>query len=128
MLGADVIMAFDECAIPGDRPYILESIHRTHRWAERCLKAKNNPDQALFGIFQGGIFPDLRQTSAKFITSLDFPGYAIGGLSVGEKKTDMLQILDLVDDLLPTQKPRYLMGVGTPIDLIEGVRRGGGYV
>jgi len=123
-LGADIIMAFDECAIPEDRRYSQEAMQRTHRWAERCLKANNDSTQALFGIIQGGIFPDLRQQSAEFITSLDFSGYAVGGLSVGEKKSDMLKVLDLVDDLLPRNKPRYLMGVGTPLDLIEGVRRG----
>ena len=123
-LGADIIMAFDECPEPTNRKNNEKALERTHQWAERCLKAKTRSDQALFGIIQGGIFPDLRQKSAEFISSLDFPGYAIGGLSVGESKTQMLQILDLVDDFLPKEKPRYLMGVGTPEDLIEGVRRG----
>jgi queuine tRNA-ribosyltransferase len=123
-LGADIIMAFDECSEPTDRKYNENAMERTHQWAERCLKSKTRSDQALFGIIQGGIFPDLRLKSAEFISSLDFPGYAIGGLSVGESKAQMLQILDLVDDLLPKEKPRYLMGVGTPEDLIEGVRRG----
>lgn len=123
-LGADIIMAFDECPEPTNRKYNEKALERTHHWAERCLKAKTRSDQALFGIIQGGIFPDLRQKSAEFITSLDFQGYAVGGLSVGESKTQMLQILDLVDDFLPKAKPRYLMGVGTPEDLIEGVRRG----
>jgi queuine tRNA-ribosyltransferase len=97
---------------------------RTHRWAERCLIAKKNNEQALFGIVQGGVDPDLRSASAKFITSLPFPGIAIGGLSVGEKKKDMYATLDLVTSFLPEEKPRYLMGVGTPEDLIEGVRLG----
>ncbi len=123
-LGADIIMAFDECSPPDDRSYVEKSIQRTHAWAERCLKAKSRSDQALFGIVQGGIFPDLREKSARFITALDFPGYAIGGLSVGETKTEMHEILDLVDTLLPADKPRYLMGVGSPEDLINGIRRG----
>lgn len=123
-LGADIIMAFDECTLPDNRRYCRQAMQRTHHWAERCLKAKDNPDQAIFGIIQGGIFPDLRQQSAEFITSLDFPGYAIGGLSVGESRSDMLKILDLMDDLMPMSKPRYLMGVGTPLDLIEGIKRG----
>ncbi|HWQ46756.1 MAG TPA: tRNA guanosine(34) transglycosylase Tgt [Longilinea sp.] len=124
LLGADIIMAFDECSDPDDRSYVEKSIERTHVWAERCLKAKTRPDQALFGIVQGGIYPDLREKSARFITGLDFPGYAIGGLSVGETKTQMHEILDMVDPLLPVNKPRYLMGVGSPEDLINGIRRG----
>jgi queuine tRNA-ribosyltransferase len=123
-LGADIIMAFDECSEPANRKNMEKALEHTHLWAERCLKTKTRSDQALFGIIQGGIFPDLRQKSAEFIKSLNFPGYAVGGLSVGESKIQMLQILDLVDDLLPKEKPRYLMGVGTPEDLIEGVRRG----
>ncbi len=123
-LGADIIMAFDECAPPYDRLYIEQAMHRTHQWAERCLKAKTRADQALFGIVQGGIFPDLRQQSAAWIASLGFPGHAIGGLSVGETKTEMHAILDLVDEALPENKPRYLMGVGTPEDLINGIARG----
>ena len=123
-LGADIIMAFDECADPEDRKYILEAMDRTHCWAERCLKAKTRADQALFGIVQGGIYPDLREKSALFINNLDFPGHAIGGLSVGESKEDMLRILEVVNAALPAHKPRYLMGVGTPYDLIEGIRRG----
>lgn len=123
-LGADIIMAFDECADPENRDYIYKAMERTHRWAERCLKAKKRTDQALFGIIQGGIYPDLREKSAQFINSLDVPGHAIGGLSVGESKEDMLRILEVVDATLPAYKPRYLMGVGTPYDLIEGIRRG----
>jgi len=123
-LGADIIMAFDECAPPQDRAYNEQAVERTHAWAERCVAAKTRPDQALFGIVQGGIFPDLRTRSAEFIKSLDLPGYAIGGLSVGESKEDMYANLDVVDPLLPDDKPRYLMGVGSPEDLVSGVQRG----
>jgi queuine tRNA-ribosyltransferase len=123
-LGADIIMAFDECAPPYDRMYNEDAIQRTHRWAERCLKAKTRSDQALFGIIQGGIFPDLRVQSVEFISSMDFPGIAIGGLSVGETKAEMLEMLDLIDPILPADKPRYLMGVGSPEDIVEGVARG----
>lgn len=97
---------------------------RTHSWAERCLQVKTRSDQALFGIVQGGIFEDLRRESAEFIASLDTPGIAIGGLSVGETKSEMHSILELVDQVLPEDKPRYLMGVGTPEDLVNGVSRG----
>jgi queuine tRNA-ribosyltransferase len=124
LLGADIIMAFDECAPPNDREYSMHAMQRTHVWAERCLKAKTRGDQALFGIVQGGIFLDLRQQSAEFIRSLDVPGIAIGGLSVGESKQDMHAVLDLVSDVLPTEKPRYLMGVGSPEDIIQGIMRG----
>ena len=123
-LGADIIMALDECAEPHDRVYIQQAMQRTHQWAERCLKAWTNHGQALFGIVQGGIFPELREASAQFITDLPFPGIAIGGLSVGEAKEETHAMLDLVNDILPEDKPRYLMGVGTPEDLVEGVRRG----
>ena len=123
-LGADIIMAFDECASPYDREYSIKAMQRTHAWAERCLQAKHRPEQALFGIIQGGIFPDLRQESARYIGSLGFPGHAIGGLSVGETKAEMHSMLELVDTLLPDDRPRYLMGVGTPEDLINGVLRG----
>jgi queuine tRNA-ribosyltransferase len=123
-LGADIIMAFDECPEPYDRAYNEQALARTHAWAERCLAAKTRPDQALFGIVQGGVFPDLRQRSAEFIASLGFPGHAIGGLSVGETKDEMHRILEVVDAVLPEDKPRYLMGVGTPEDLVNGVLRG----
>ena len=123
-LGADIIMAFDECSDPTDESYSIQALERTHRWAERCLKAKTRDDQALFGIVQGGIVPKLRKASAEFISSLDFPGYAIGGLSVGESKADMLSTIEIVNQVLPQDKPRYLMGVGTPYDLIEGIYRG----
>jgi queuine tRNA-ribosyltransferase len=123
-LGADIIMAFDECSDPNDRAYSRIAMERTHRWAERSLKAHVSPDQALFGIIQGGISPELRIESAQFISSLPFPGIAIGGLSVGESKADMHSILEVVQPILPTNKPRYLMGVGTPEDLLNGIRRG----
>lgn len=123
-LGADIIMAFDECAEPYDRTYNTEAVERTHRWAERCLIAKTRADQALFGIVQGGIFPDLRKKSAEFITALDFPGNAIGGLSVGETKDEMHAMLKVVNSVLPIGKPRYLMGVGTPEDLVNCVGLG----
>jgi queuine tRNA-ribosyltransferase len=123
-LGADIIMAFDECADPNDHEYIEGAMQRTHRWAERCLKVKRRSDQALFGIVQGGINPDLRQQSSEFIASLDFPGHAIGGLSVGETKQETRATIDLVNNVLPEDKPRYLMGVGTPEDLIDGIARG----
>jgi len=123
-LGADIIMAFDECAHPYNYIYNQQAMDRTHDWARRCLEAKTRNDQILFGIVQGGIFPDLRQQSAEFIASLEFPGHAIGGLSVGETKAEMFTVLDVVDHVLPENKPRYLMGVGTPHDLIEGILRG----
>lgn len=123
-LGADIIMAFDECAPPYDREYNERALARTHAWAERCLAVKTRVDQALFGIVQGGVFHDLREQSARFIAGLDFPGIAIGGLSVGETKPEMNAVLDLLDPLLPRYKPRYLMGVGSPEDLINGIARG----
>lgn len=123
-LGADIIMAFDECAAPDDREYNLKSMRRTHAWAQRCVDAKTRSDQALFGIVQGGVFPDLRKESARFISSLGLPGSAIGGLSVGETKQQMHAMLEVVDPILPRDKPRYLMGVGSPEDLVNGVKRG----
>jgi queuine tRNA-ribosyltransferase len=123
-LGADLIMCFDECPEPYNLSYNKEALERTHNWAVRCREAQTRSDQALFGIVQGGIFPDLRIESAKFISSLDFPGNAIGGLSVGETKQEFHQIIDVVTDILPSTKPRYLMGVGTPRDIVEGVIRG----
>jgi queuine tRNA-ribosyltransferase len=123
-LGADIIMAFDECSDPNDHAYSRLAMDRTHRWAERCLQAKTRDDQALFGIIQGGVQADLRAESAEFIASLDTPGIAIGGLSVGETKEEMHATLDVIPPLLPENKPRYLMGVGTPEDLINGVLRG----
>ena len=123
-LGADIIMAFDECATPYDESYSLKAMERTHQWAVRCMNAKTREDQALFGIVQGGIFPELRKQSAEFISTIDFPGYAIGGLSVGETKVEMYHTIEIVNKILPAEKPRYLMGVGTPEDLIYGVQRG----
>ncbi len=123
-LGADIIMAFDECAPPYERDYNQRALQRTHAWAERCLQAKKRSDQALFGIVQGGVFPDLREQSAQYITSLGFSGNAIGGLSVGETKDEMNAMLEVVDAVLPEDRPRYLMGVGAPEDLVNGVRRG----
>ena len=123
-LGADMIMAFDECSDPNDHAYSKIAMERTHRWAERSLAAKTRTDQALFGIIQGGVNPQLRKDSAQFITSMPFSGIAIGGLSVGESKEEMHFVVDLVTPLLPENKPRYLMGVGTPEDLINGIARG----
>ena len=124
-LGADVIMAFDECPpYPAPREAVEEATARTTRWARRSREAHTRSDQALFGIVQGGVHADLRERSAEEIVALGFPGHAIGGLSVGEPKEDMIAVLDHLDPVLPAEKPRYLMGVGTPQDLIEGVARG----
>jgi queuine tRNA-ribosyltransferase len=123
-LGADIIMVLDECAPPTQRDYNEQALRRTHLWAERCKKAHTRSDQALFGIVQGGVFPELRVQSARFLVDLDFPGYAIGGLAVGETKEQMHAVLDLTDQLLPANKPRYLMGVGTAEDFFEAVSRG----
>ena len=123
-LGADIIMAFDECAQPYDRAYSQRAMERTHTWAERSLRAHTNQDQALFGIVQGGSFADLRQHSAEALTALDFPGYAIGGLSVGETKPEMNAMIEVVNAILPPGKPRYLMGVGAPEYLVNGIQRG----
>jgi queuine tRNA-ribosyltransferase len=125
-LGADIIMAFDECPpYPAEYTYVKQSLERTTRWAERCLKAHARPhEQALFAIVQGGMYEDLRRQSAMELTSMDFPGYAIGGLSVGEPKPLMYEVLDYTVPLLPADKPRYLMGVGSPDALVEGAIRG----
>ncbi len=123
-LGSDFITCLDECAEPLDYEYNLEALERTHAWAKRCKAAKSRPDQALFGIVQGGIFPDLRERSARFFAELGFDHYAIGGLSVGEAKEKMHTILEVVNAILPTGRVRYLMGVGTPHDLVECVARG----
>ena len=124
-LGADVIMCLDECP-PHDAPpdKLLAAVDRTTRWAARCRAAQRRDDQALFGIVQGGTNLALREHSAKGLLPLDFPGYAIGGLSVGEAPAAMYTTLDDTVPMLPTDKPRYLMGVGRPIDLIEGILRG----
>ena len=124
-LGADIIMAFDQCPPPRDRNEVEAALERTHHWLRRCREA--HPDdsrQALFGIVQGGIFPDLRAVSARAVTELDLKGYAIGGLAVGESKQEMYQTLDETLPRLPTDRPRYLMGVGEPDDLVEGIMRG----
>ncbi|MEK3882711.1 tRNA guanosine(34) transglycosylase Tgt [Paenibacillus sp. PL2-23] len=125
-LGPDIMMAFDECPpYPAEYEYIKQSTERTSRWAERCLKAHARPqDQALFAIVQGGMHKDLRIQSARDLTSMDFPGYAIGGLSVGEPKHLMYEVLDYTVPELPADKPRYLMGVGSPDALVEGSIRG----
>jgi len=123
-LGADIIVCFDECAPPDDYDYNVQALARTHAWAQACQAAKTRDDQALFGIVQGGVFADLRAQSARFLTGLGFDGYAIGGLSVGETKEQMHASLEAVDPLLPADRPRYLMGVGTPQDLVECVARG----
>ena len=123
-LGADIIMAFDECPEPYDRAYNEQALQRTHAWAARCKEAQTRTDQALFGIVQGGVFPDLRQQSAETIAALDFPGNAIGGLSVGETKEEMYAMLDVLHPILPQDRPRYLMGVGTVEDIINGIQRG----
>ncbi|PSL35121.1 tRNA-guanine transglycosylase [Planomicrobium soli] len=125
-LGSDIMMAFDECPpYPASHEYMKSSVERTSRWAERCLEAHARPnEQALFGIIQGGEYEDLRQQSARDLVSLDFPGYAIGGLSVGEPKDVMNRALEFTTPLMPFDKPRYLMGVGSPDSLIDGAIRG----
>ena len=125
-LGSDIMMAFDECPpYPAEYDYMLKSVDRTTRWAERCLKAHKRPnEQGLFGIVQGGGYEELRKRSAMDLVSLDFPGYAIGGLSVGEPKDVMNAMLEHTTPLLPANKPRYLMGVGSPDSLVDGAIRG----
>ena len=125
-LGADIIMAFDECVeYPATYEYTKQSMERTTRWAKRCLEAHSRTDeQALFGIIQGGFFKDLREKSAKDLIELDLPGYAIGGISVGEPKEEFLDILRYTTPKMPKNKPRYLMGVGTPDYLIEAALAG----
>lgn len=125
-LGSDIMMAFDECPpMPAEYDYVKKSIERTTRWAKRCLDAHQRPeDQALFGIIQGGEYEDLREQSAKDLVELDFPGYAIGGLSVGEPKPVMYKMVEHTEQFMPKDKPRYLMGVGSPDALIECSIRG----
>ena len=124
-LGSDIAMAFDVCSpYPCDHRTATEAMHRTHRWAARCKKAHTREDQALFGIVQGAFYEDLRIESAKTLADMDFPGYGIGGLSVGEPKPVMYDKLEKIEPYMPKEKPRYLMGVGTPDCLIEGVLRG----
>jgi queuine tRNA-ribosyltransferase len=124
-LGSDIAMVFDECTpYPCTHEYALEALKRTTRWAKRCADAHKREDQALFGIVQGSTFADLRRQSARELVELDFPGYAVGGLSVGEPKEIMYEMLDVTVGDLPVEKPRYLMGVGSPDCLVEGVIRG----
>lgn len=130
-IGADIMMAFDECC-PGtaDRTYATESMNRTHRWLDRCIARFDSTDdvydyhQHLFPIVQGCIYPDLRQEAAKRLRDLDRDGYAIGGLAVGEPAEKMYEMIEVVNDILPENKPRYLMGVGTPWNILEGIERG----
>ena len=124
-LGADIAMAFDECAPAHcDRNYTIAAMNRTHRWAERCKKSHTRVDQALFGIIQGGMHADLRIESTMVLTDMDFPGYGIGGLSVGEPKPVMYEMLEAIMPHMPKHKPHYLMGVGSPDCLVEGAMRG----
>jgi len=125
VLGADIIMTFDECVpYPCDYDYALSALRRTTQWAVRCKNAHKNSSQSLFGIIQGSMYKDLREMSAKEIVSLDFDGIAIGGLSVGETKSMMYEMIEVVEPIIPFSKPRYLMGVGTPEDLWECIERG----
>jgi len=124
-LGADIIMALDECpAYDNSFEKVREAMNRTHQWAERCQRVKKRDDQALYAIVQGGVFPELRRQSAEYLVSLDFPGYAIGGLSIGEPKKVTFAVVEETIALLPEDKPRYLMGVGSPEDIFEGIARG----
>lgn len=124
-LGADIIMVLDECPAHDDSfEKVKRATERTHKWAERCLKARKRPDQSLYAIVQGGLSPELRRQSAEYLASLDFPGYAIGGLSLGEPKRVTLAMIDETIAFLPENKPRYLMGVGSPEDIVEAVSRG----
>lgn len=123
-LGADIAMCLDECPDPLDRTANERALVHTHAWAARCQAAHSRPDQALFGIVQGGIFPDLRAESARYLGELGFPGYSVGGLAVGETKAQMIDTLALTCPLLPADKPRYLMGVGAPEDILEAVAQG----
>jgi len=124
-LGADIIMALDECPAHDDSlEKVQTATDRTHQWAERCQRAQRRSDQALYAIVQGGTFPQLRRQSAEFLASLEFPGYAIGGLSLGEPKRITLAMTEETVALLPENKPRYLMGIGSPEDIVEGIARG----
>ncbi len=124
-IGADIMMAFDVCSpYPCTYQEAKKAMEQTHRWLERCFNAKTNPKQALFPIVQGAFFDDLRRESANVISSYDAVGYAIGGLSVGESKEEMNHFVEFTAPLLPENKPRYLMGVGTPEDLLDGIKRG----
>ncbi|GAI44062.1 unnamed protein product, partial [marine sediment metagenome] len=124
-LGADIIMTLDECPAYDDSlEKVNRAMDRTHQWAERCQRAQKRSDQALYAIVQGGVFPQLRRQSAEYLTSLGFSGYALGGLSLGEPKKATLAMTEETVTLLPENKPRYLMGVGSPEDLLEGIARG----
>jgi queuine tRNA-ribosyltransferase len=124
-LGADIIMAFDECIpYPATHEYTAKSIRTTLKWADECLKAHTRSDQALFGIVQGSVYEDLRRDCARELTAMDFPGYAIGGVSVGEGLELLKKVVDYTAPFLPENKPRYLMGVGLPEDILESVERG----
>lgn len=125
-LGSDIMMCFDECVHYGaDHEYTRKSMEMTHRWAKRCKDAQKFPEkQAIFGIIQGGMYKDLRTESAKVMSEMDFPGYSIGGLSVGEPKEEMIELLHHTTSHMPWDKPRYLMGVGTPDYLLETVASG----
>ncbi len=124
-LGSDVAMVLDHViGLPADHAAVKDACQRSVRWARRCLDAHVQSDQALFAIVQGGLDPELRQWCARELVEIGFPGYAIGGLSVGETPHDMYRMLDVTCEVLPTDRPRYLMGVGRPQDLLEGVRRG----
>ncbi|WP_155877699.1 tRNA guanosine(34) transglycosylase Tgt [Desulfuromonas sp. AOP6] len=124
-LGADIIMAFDECIpYPATHDYTAKSIKKTLRWAEQCLRSHGRADQALFGIVQGSVYEDLRRECAKALTAMDFPGYAIGGVSVGEGLELLKKVVDYTAPFLPENKPRYLMGVGLPEDILESIERG----
>ncbi|MCZ2094722.1 MAG: tRNA guanosine(34) transglycosylase Tgt, partial [Anaerolineae bacterium] len=127
-LGADIIMAFDECTDPKERGAVEAALERTHRWLGLCrdehLRSGDPQRQALFGIVQGGVFHDLRARSVEAVTAHDLPGYAVGGLAVGETKAEMYDTLEFTAPLLPAGRPRYLMGVGSPEDLVHGVARG----
>ena len=124
-LGADIIMSFDECApYPADYEYVLNSVRLTSLWARRCIEYKEGKNQALFGIVQGGMYPDLRELSAAELTQMNFDGYALGGLSVGEDRDSRERVIKETVEFLPTDKPVYLMGVGKPEDIIEAVTLG----
>jgi queuine tRNA-ribosyltransferase len=124
-LGSDIMMVLDHCtAYSNNIDKVREAMERTHRWAERCMAAKQRDDLALYAIIQGGMYPDLRQQSSQYLTGLDFPGYAIGGLSLGEPKITTLSLVEQTTCFLPENKPRYLMGIGAPEDIVTSVARG----
>ena len=124
-LGSDIMMCFDECPpSPANFDYVMKSLEMTTRWARRCKEAKTRDDQALFGIVQGGIFPELRQRSMNDLLEIGFDGYALGGVSVGEEKERMLDVIRFSAPMFPADKPRYVMGIGTPEDLIEAINAG----